>query len=91
MEITVTSGVPAPKSKARAKHLPAWYPETRGRKGYYPWDDLRVGGSFFVPHRTTGDFAGAVAHARRTRPGWKLVSRTVTEGDVQGVRVWRVE
>lgn len=68
-----------------------------GRPSRYPWAAAAPGGSFFVP--------GAILDARQRQPGETMIqiraavmvvpgstwrARTVVEGDVRGVRVWRV-
>ena len=59
------------------------------RVSKYPWSSLEVGDSFFVAGTTVKTFAGVVANARKTR-NLQLVTRTVDEDGVTGVRVWRV-
>ena len=73
MAFEIEKGVPLPKSVQR------------GWTGKYPWRQLEIGDSFFVPGKTTNDIGGTVTIARRTT-GFKLVTRSV-EG---GVRIWRV-
>lgn len=57
-----------------------------GGSGKYPWDEMRVGDSFFVPGKSVSAM-GAVAGGRSARHGGKYACRTVDGG----VRVWRVE
>jgi hypothetical protein len=59
-----------------------------GRKCLYPWAEMVVGDSFFVP-KTSKTMNGSVAAAAR-RLGFRFVARTVEEEGVQGCRVWRV-
>lgn len=59
--------------------------ETRGTPRRYPWGEMEVGDSFFVPGMTTSNFGGRRTDAER-RHGIKIATRK--EGD--GVRVWRV-
>ena len=54
----------------------------------YPYRKLEVGDSFFVADKTTNGMAGA-ANERLTPK--RFTARTVTEGGVKGVRVWRTE
>ena len=60
-----------------------------GRPPQYPFAELEVGDSFFAPGTTTKTFGGTVSNTRR-RLGITLVTRTVEEDGVSGVRVWRV-
>lgn len=53
----------------------------------YPFGEMEVGDSFFVSDVSVGLLH---AHARRYAP-WRYTCRTVVEGDVKGVRVWRIE
>lgn len=72
-EIKIEKGVPMPKPRAqRAK---------------YPWRELGVGDSFFVPGAARARCSvGAVHSAQRIGGGVRFTVRTV-EG---GVRVWRI-
>lgn len=56
----------------------------------YPWKQLKVGHSFFVPGKTPQDIGACRQYATRTL-GYKFVSRKLTERGVVGVRVWRIE
>lgn len=53
----------------------------------YPFDEMEVGDSFFV---TDVSVVLLHAHARRHSPR-RFTCRTVVEGDIKGVRVWRIE
>ena len=55
----------------------------------YPWRDMQVGSSFFIPGRTAGALAGAKSTAKKNT-GFRFTTRTVTENGVNGCRVWRV-
>ena len=76
--IAIDKGVPLPALKGGKGPVPL-----------YPWREMDVGDSFFVPEaktpRITGNAAGV---AKRT--GFKFSVRAVTENGVKGVRVWRV-
>lgn len=61
-----------------------------GQYRHYPWGQLQPGDSFFVPGQTISGLGGSISRARKVF-GFKLISRTVTEDGVKGVRVWRVE
>jgi hypothetical protein len=63
---------------------------------YYPFEDMRVGGSFWVPSMT-GCTPGAVTKFAK-KSGWRFVTRAQSEdgrknGEVdaekRGTRVWR--
>jgi hypothetical protein len=66
-------------------------PNGFGVRGKYPFAELDVGHSFFVPGKTTSGISSSVANARTRMPGRKFVTNTVTENGVTGVRVWRVQ
>lgn len=59
----------------------------------YPFSEMVVGDSFFV----TMDYAlkiRAAAHAAKRNAGcngFNFMTRTVTENDIRGVRVWRIK
>jgi hypothetical protein len=66
-------------------------PNGFGVRAKYPFAQLDVRDSFFVPGKTTGGISSSVANARARLPGRRFVSSTVTENGVTGVRVWRVQ
>lgn len=75
-----------PKSNSEfkiEKNVPI--PADRRKKSKYPWKEMEIGDSFFVPGKGTHEFR-AVPGAQK-RYGMKFTMRAV-EG---GVRVWRVE
>lgn len=53
----------------------------------YPFEEMDIGDSFFV---TDASVALIHANARRYAP-MRFTCRTVFEGDVKGIRVWRIE
>lgn len=61
-----------------------------GRSPKYPFRDMNVGDSAFLP----GDAGRIMAAAARTfayrNEGYDFTSRNVRENGVDGVRVWRV-
>ena len=66
-------------------------PLSAGQKGKnkYPWYEMEVGDSFFVP----GDKRGSVhnsASGIKSRTGLCFSCSVVTENGVKGVRVWRI-
>ena len=65
--------------------IPATIPNL-GRRERYPWTQMEVGDSFFIPDGDKRKVAGAASHAAR-RLGKRFIVRSV-EG---GVRIWRSE
>ena len=63
-------------------------PPVRGNKIIYPFDDMEVGDSFFVPNVEHGDITPQIAYRRRTR-GW--ARKFTTRKENGGIRVWRTE
>lgn len=55
-----------------------------GRRSIYPWGQMELGDSFFVPGKKLMD---KQVHVRARRDGRKYLVRS--EGD--GQRVWRIE
>jgi hypothetical protein len=51
----------------------------------YPWSQMAVGDSFFVPGKTSKTFNAQIWHRQRLT-GFKFKSRTMDGG----VRVWRI-
>lgn len=74
MGITIEKNVPMPKNGV-------------GRPAKYPFDDLAVGDSFFVPVPAVR-FSGQLYSAGK-RYGKTFASRSVVEKGVEGTRVWR--
>ena len=70
MDIKIDSGVPLPEKANATK---------------YPFREMAVGDSFFVPGKKSGDFSGQVAQAKKAT-GFNFTTRTLDGG----VRVWRV-
>jgi len=71
----------------------------RGGRPKYPWQSMDLGDSFFVPCRgKPPDTQRALirrllssANVQRIHYGTRFTARSVTENDVVGVRVWRIE
>jgi hypothetical protein len=61
-----------------------------GRRPIYPWSELAVGDSFFIPHMTQTGLSGSVANAQR-RFGIKINTRVEVKDGTRGVRVYRTE
>ena len=74
----VESGIPVP-------------PDARGLTNKYPWNDMKVGDSFFVPDRPDGRRSALSSSVnyqhKKSGNTVKYATRKVTGG----VRVWRVE
>lgn len=66
------------------KNVPISRVPRLGRNALYPWQDMKVGDSFFVPGYTTKTFGRTAAAG--VRYGMTFSVRT-QDG---GVRVWRV-
>jgi len=91
MTIKVDKDVPVPTS-VRA-----------GRPSRYPWSEMGVGDSFFIPvseGESIDRLRNAVSSAKvnyskgmveRNGSEYLATVRTVTEGGVKGVRAWRVK
>lgn len=64
-------------------------PEARGRKHRWPWREMEVGDSFFVPT----ELEMRELHLRDTARFAKIriAQRVVVENGIRGVRVWRIE
>lgn len=78
MTIEIEKGVPIP-------------PQVRvGRKATYPFREMQLGDSFFVPGKTTTQFSAHRVSSLK-KLGLEFVSRTVVEDGVEGCRVWRVK
>lgn len=65
-------------------------PLPRQKRRVYPWDDLDVGDSFFVAEASSSAISSSACSAGK-RLGMTFRCRAVTENNVHGVRVWRVE
>lgn len=83
--IKVESGVPMVKRTAR------------GERGKYPFAQLDVGESFFVPSMTTHQFSGNLFYWNGKGDGksFKAAGRDddgkpITKNGKHGVRVWRI-
>ena len=68
----IEKGVPVPASSA-------------GRPNTYPFKEMEVGDSFFVPNPK---YAGVYSSAKLA--GVKVTSRRVNENGTDGLRVWRI-
>lgn len=59
---------------------------TSGTRRRYPFRDMAVGDSFFVPGMTCRDMRGALSRAKR-ETGWRFATRRVDNG----LRIWKIE
>ena len=66
-------------------------PQNRGRKSKYPFYELEVGQSFFVPDEFKKKITGYIGYARKCLPKRKFTARSVEEGEDKGIRVWRIK
>jgi hypothetical protein len=73
MEFQIEKGVPLPPLAV-----------VSGRPTKYPWTEMAVGDSFFVPGQSSVKFSGNITSAKKMT-GFKFTTRTVDGG----VRVWR--
>ena len=62
-------------------------PPRREYKTKYPWDEMDVGDSFYVPNTKSGSIACGVYRASKRFEGKKFISRS----EAGGIRVWRVK
>lgn len=60
------------------------------RPNKYPWREMEVGDSIFIPSMTAPRIGGTL-HPFQRRSGRRFTCRTCTENGVDGVRVWRIE
>ena len=72
MTIKIEKGIPMPAPYVRKR---------------FPFDDMEVGDSFFVPDATPRSIAGSVSQARKRLPGRMFNCRRVDGG----TRVWRLQ
>lgn len=61
-------------------------PERRGRSKLYPFSQMNIGDSFFIPGKTSQSISTNFGHHKPM----KFSARTMEENGVKGVRVWRV-
>ena len=70
------------------KDIPAPLPNTKG-VGKYPWREMKIGDSFFIPYADTNysQVNSAPSYFSRRNPEYKFTVRKV-EG---GYRIWRIK
>jgi hypothetical protein len=59
------------------------------KSSVYPWEEMEVGDSFFVPGGKISTISVAANYRGKTT-GEKYVCRYVSNGTDSGVRVWRL-
>jgi len=68
-------------------------PSRCGAMTKYPFKDMEVGDSFFVPNKKSMEITPAITQFKRSSKGqyfgWTFACRKVQEEGVTGVRVWR--
>jgi hypothetical protein len=94
-----------PETQTEAKGKPVFkivtnvpVPEkASGRETTYPWADIPVGGSFFVPGKNTTSMSTVVSARSKANPGEKYTCRATKDGapwghpGKSGVAVFRVK
>lgn len=81
----IDSHIPAPCPRHPASH-----PGSGGRPATFPFADLEIGQSFFVPGKTSAEMLNVAGQFRRRNWG-RFVARKWVDDGVQGARVWRIE
>ena len=78
MTLTIDRGIPPPPSRGISKR--------------YPWSQMEIGDSFFVPSSLTkaATVRSATAYAKK-RNGATYATSEIVENGVSGVRVWRIK
>lgn len=56
-------------------------------KIHYPFKELEIGDSFFVPGKKITDFGGSINNAKPK----KFTLKSVEEKGVKGIRIWRIK
>jgi len=65
----------------------------RGRKRKYPFPDMAIGDSFFLPNCNTARMRSTVHNSATSfakKTGKKFTTRTTVEDSVPGLRIWRI-
>lgn len=60
-------------------------PRSRGTRSTYPWAELEVGESFFIPDKKLNSTSGSASYFE-IKTGFKYTRRS----ENGGVRVWRI-
>lgn len=56
----------------------------------YPWKELKVNESFFIPDKTKIMMSPQIVNVKR-KLNIKLYAENTTENNIKGVRIWRTE
>ena len=86
MTFKIEKGIPIPPKAERGGN-------SAGRLGIYPWKEMEVGDSFFIPAKDRGDAkiiqlrVGSAAKNQWQNHGRVIVTRSLPGG----IRVWRAE
>lgn len=75
-------------------------PETSTRESMYPFEDMEIGDSFFVPEKNSNQLTNSASHWRKKK-GWGFTARNVHEMGkhpdtgadlpIKGARIWRTK
>ena len=71
------------------KAIPIPAEGSRSGKSKYPWTDMQVSDSFFVPEAKAASFYPQCSDKSKKFAPKKFISKSWTEAGVEGVRVWR--
>ncbi len=67
-------------------------PRQNAKPVKYPWPEMGIDDSFFVPGRSASHMSTAAKNwSTRNQPEWVFQAESRIEGEVKGARVWRVE
>ena len=80
----VASSIPIPPKPKRGN--PGF-----GKPATYPWADMKVGSSFFVPLARGKGFTAHTARMKQNPNNGTYEMRRVVENGTDGVRVWRTK
>lgn len=77
-QIKIDKGIPIPERRTHTK---------------FPFADMEIGDSFFVPAKQTkmSTLAARVSVARKRHAPRSFLLAKVTEKKIEGTRVWRIE
>lgn len=81
-EITIEKNIPIPPTQNKIKGH---------REKIYPYKELNVGDSFFVPYANRLAALSGAIYSYTRKHGIKLCTRKVTENGIWGLRVWRIK
>jgi len=56
----------------------------------YPFDQLEIGDSFWIPRKAASEMSGSIRYWKK-RLGHSYTTRKEVRADVPGVRIWRKE